>query len=163
MEDIYSANDLAKLRTAAKSKIDIMKASALKKFLGIVDEEELKDFKIKHEFYSFSYNNSQMGAQADGGERYRRTKTYFENQSSNWREINIEVKYYVPSGYGDGNKDSIISSYILTDEDIAEIRKNGSRIFFVTKFDIKNDLDSKNDVPIKLQGEKNGHTKYRFI
>ena len=153
MEDIYSANDLAKLRVAAKSKIDVMKASALKKFLGIVDEEELKDFKIKHEFYSFSYNNSQMGAQADGGERYIRTKTYFENQSSNWREINIEVKYYVPSGYGDGNTDVILSSYMLTDEDIAEMKTNGSRIFFVTKFNIKHDLDSKKDVPIMLQGK----------
>ena len=143
--------ELDKLKELAKSKIELMQSSALKKFLGIVDEdEELENFKIKMDYYSFSYNNSQMGAQADGGERYRRTLTLFENQPSNWREINISVKYYFPSGYGDGSKNEIISSYMLTNDDIAEIKKDGSRVFFVSKFNIKNDLDTKNDCPITL-------------
>ena len=149
--------ELDKLKELAKSKIELMQSSALKKFLGIVDEdEELENFKIKMDYYSFSYNNSQMGAQADGGERYRRTVTVFENQPSNWREINISVKYYVPSGYGDGNKNEILSSYMLTNDDIAEIKKDGSRVFFVSKFNIKNDLDTKNDCPINLKVNSGG-------
>ena len=149
--------ELNKLKDLAKSKIELMQSSALKKFLGIVDEDEkLENFKIRMSFYSFSYNNSQMGAQADGGERYRRTVTVFENQPSNYREINISVKYYVPSGYGDGNKNEILSSYMLTNDDIAEIKKDGSRVFFVSKFNIKNDLDTKNDCPINLKVNSGG-------
>ena len=149
--------ELNKLKDLAKSKIELMQSSALKKFLGIVDEDEkLENFKIKMSYYSFSYNNSQMGAQADGGERYRRTVTVFENQPSNWREINISVKYYVPSGYGDGNKNEILSSYMLTNDDIAEIKKDGARVFFVSKFNIKNDLDTKNDCPINLKVNSGG-------
>ena len=147
--------ELNKLKALAISKIELMQASALKKFLGIVDEdEELENFKIKMDYYSFSYNNSNLGRQEDGGERYRRTVTVFENQPSNWREINITVKYYVPSGYGDGNKNEILSSYMLTNDDIAEIKKDGSRVFFVSKFNIKNDLESKNDCPINLLNSK---------
>lgn len=147
--------ELNKLKALAISKIELMQASALKKFLGIVDEdEELENFKIKMDYYSFSYNNSNLGRQEDGGERYRRTVTIFENQPSNWREINITVKYYVPSGYGDGNKNEILSSYMLTNDDIAEIKKDGSRVFFVSKFNIKNDLESKYDCPINLLNSK---------
>ena len=149
--------ELNKLKALAISKIELMQASALKKFLGIVDEdEELENFKIKMSYYSFSYNNSNLGRQEDGGERYRRTVTIFENQPSNWREINITVKYYVPSGYCDGNKNKILSSYMLTNDDIAEIKKDGSRVFFVSKFNIKNDLDTKNDCPINLKVNSGG-------
>ena len=147
--------ELNKLKALAISKIELMQASALKKFLGIVDaDEKLENFKIRMSFYSFSYNNTDLGKKASGGDRYRRTVTIFENQPSNWREINITVKYYVPSGYCDGNKNEILSSYMLTNDDIAEIKKDGSRVFFVSKFNIKNDLESKNDCPINLLNSK---------
>lgn len=145
------------LQRLAHFKINKMKVSELKEFLG-VDQPLIKllpnkipeTFKIDIQFAVQSYNNSNCGRNSSGGELYKRALILIKNQDFNSRELEISVRWFVPSGFGDGNISTEKVSFILNDKDLIGMNDHGVRDYLKALFKIPYVLQHNKEIPYTL-------------
>lgn len=154
------------LRKCAHVKINKMKVSELKEFLGInqpvlklvqekiVPAENPEPFNIDLYFSTQSYNNTQGGRNSGGGDLYTRARVHIKNQEFNNRELEISVKWLVPSGYGDGNISTEPIQYMLTDKDIFGMKEQGTRDYLKALFQIPYTLHHRTEIPYTIPVKK---------
>lgn len=143
----FKKEDLVKL---ALAKINKMKVKELEDFLGLTDQLKIKDFKIDLSYSCYCYNNTDFGRISGGGELYKRATVNIKNQEFNPLELEISVKYLVPSGYLDGSTKIDPVSYILKDKDLLGMKHHGVRIYLEALFKIPYRLEHENFVPYVL-------------
>ena len=99
------------------------------------------------------YNNAYLGDKAKGGDRYKRCILTLVNSELAPREMQIKLKWLVPSGFGDGDfhPEWENETYILTDHDIIQIKKSGSaRNYLKALLNIPDELSNKYEKPYRL-------------
>lgn len=116
-------------------------------------DDSYNNLKTCLDYRILGYNNAYLGDKSKGGERYKRCILTLVNSELAPREMQIKLKWLVPSGFGDGDAkfDSLNESYILTDHDIIQIKKLGSaRDYLKEILNIPDELESKNEKPYRL-------------
>ena len=140
----------------AINKINQMKVKELEAFLGLTGtlkvDDLKKDFKLEINYSCHCYNNTSFGRISGGGELYRRAIVTIRNQEFNPLELEISVRYLVPSGYGDGNTKIDPVSYILKDKDLLGMKRHGSRLYLESLFKIPYRLEHEDSIPYTLKG-----------
>lgn len=144
------------LQDLAFAKVRKMKISELKKFIGIGQPLVVipEDFRIDVSFSVNSWNNTSSGRSSGGGNIYKRAIVRIINQEINNRELEISVKWLVPSGFGDGNIDTEPVQYILTDADFVGIKEYGTRDFLRALFQIPYALQHDTQLPYRIPSKK---------
>lgn len=145
------------LQRLAHFKINKMKVSELKEFLG-VDRPLIKllpnkipeTFKIDVQYVVQSYNNSNSGRNSSGGALYNRAHVCIKNQDFNSRELEISVRWFVPSGFGDGNISTENVSFMLNDKDLIGMNDHGVRDYLKALFQIPYVLQHNKEIPYTL-------------
>ena len=165
-------NELKEYKKAlklAKSKLDYFTRSELENFIKnyVADtmypqlnetstntiDDSYDNLKTCLDYRILGYNNAYLGDKSKGGERYKRCILTLVNSELAPREMQIKLKWLVPSGFGDGDAKfgSLNESYILTDHDIIQIKKLGSaRDYLKEILSIPDELESKNEKPYRL-------------
>ncbi len=139
------------LQTLAITKVKKMNKIELEKFLGITMKVEVpEDFKIDISYIVNGYNNSSFGRPAAGGDIYKRAIVKIKNQEFNPKELEISVQYFVPSGWGDGNKKVEAVQYILNEADLLGSKDHGLREYLRAKFKIPTILNREDEIPYTL-------------
>ena len=116
-------------------------------------DDSYNNLKTCLDYRILGYNNAYLGDKSKGGEKYKRCILTLVNSELAPREMQIKLKWLVPSGFGDGDAkyDSLNESYILTDHDITQIKKLGSaRDYLKEILSIPDELESKNEKPYRL-------------
>lgn len=116
-------------------------------------DDSYNNLKTCLDYRILGYNNAYLGDKSKGGERYKRCILTLVNSELAPREMQIKLKWLVPSGFGDGDAKfgSLNESYILTDHDIIQIKKLGSaRDYLKEILSIPDELESKNEKPYRL-------------
>lgn len=116
-------------------------------------DDSYNNLKTCLDYRILGYNNAYLGDKSKGGEKYKRCILTLVNSELAPREMQIKLKWLVPSGFGDGNAKfgSLNESYILTDHDIIQIKKLGSaRDYLKEILSIPDELESKNEKPYRL-------------
>lgn len=161
--------DYKKALKLAKSKLDYFTRPELENFIKnyVADtmypqlnetstntiEDSYNNLKTCLDYRILGYNNAYLGDKSKGGEKYKRCILTLVNSELAPREMQIKLKWLVPSGFGDGNAkfSSLNESYILTDHDIIQIKKLGSaRDYLKEILSIPDELESKNEKPYRL-------------
>lgn len=144
------------LQDLAFAKVRKMKISELKKFIGIGQPLVVvpEVFRIDGSFSINSWNNTSSGRSSGGGNIYKRAVVRIINQEINNRELEISVKWFVPSGFEDGNIDTEPVQYILTDVDLVGIKEYGTRDFLKAIFQIPYALQYDTQPPYTLPKKK---------
>lgn len=158
-----------KLRDLAHKKVELMNvnelhdfvmnyASSIKEVCNTVPTYD--DLRTCMDFRIMAYNNAHLGRKDFGGEKYKRCLITIFNQELSPREMLFKLQWFVPSGYGDGSSKhesgQIDYTYILTDEDIVSMKRNGARYHFKNIFKIKEILDHKDDFPFTMIDNNHG-------
>lgn len=131
-------------------KVQKMSVKELNDFLKLKEQKEIpEDFVFDLSYFCHSYNNTDNGTEAGGGELYRRAIVYIKTTKYSIKDLEITVKWFVPSSYVDGNvKEERPYIYQLTAKDIDYILKLGkARDYFESLFNIKHTLSHKNELP----------------
>ena len=144
------------LQDLAFTKVRKMKISELKIFIGIGQPLVVvpEVFRIDGSFSVNSWNNTSSGRNSGGGNVYKRAVVRIINQEINNRELEISVKWFVPSGFGDGNIRTESVQYILTDADLVGIKEYGTRDFLKAIFQIPYALQHDTQLPYTLPKKK---------
>lgn len=144
------------LQDLAFTKVRKMKISELKKFIGIGQPLVVvpEVFRIDISFSVNSWNNTSSGRNSGGGNVYKRAVVRIINQEINNRELEISVKWFVPSGFGDGNIRTDSVQYILTDVDFVGIKEYGTRDFLRALFQIPYYLQHDTQLPYRIPSKK---------
>ena len=145
----FKKDELIKL---AHTKIRNMKVSELKEFVGLNKPLVVipETYRINVSFSVHSYNNINGGRNSSGGDLYKRAVVRITNQEINVKELEISVKWFVPSGFGDGNIRTDPVQYILTDKDILGIKEHGTRDYLRALFSIQYNLNHNTQLPYTL-------------
>lgn len=144
------------LQDLAFTKVRKMKISELKKFIGIGQPLVVvpEVFRIDISFSVNSWNNTSSERNSGGGNVYKRAVVRIINQEINNRELEISVKWFVPSGFGDGNIRTDSVQYILTDADFVGIKEYGTRDFLRALFQIPYYLQHDTQLPYRIPSKK---------
>ena len=144
------------LQDLAFTKVRKMKISELKKFIGIGQPLVVvpEVFRIDISFSVNSWNNTSSGRNSGWGNVYKRAVVRIINQEINNRELEISVKWFVPSGFGDGNIRTDSVQYILTDADFVGIKEYGTRDFLRALFQIPYYLQHDTQLPYRIPSKK---------
>lgn len=140
----------------AIAKVKKLKISELKEFIGI-NKPIVKipeTFSIDVSYAVNSYNNTSQGRNSGGGELYKRAVVTIKNQEFNNRELSVMVKWFVPSGYGDGNVSTEPAQYILCDKDLLGMQEHGVRDFLKALFQIPYTLQWNKQIPYSFPTRK---------
>ena len=127
-----------------------MSKKEMEDFLGINVVKVSESFRIDCTIPINGFNNSSGGDSSKGGELYKRAEVRITNEDYNFKILNIKVKYFVPSGYGDGDMNVEPIQYTLSDQDILGIKDHGSLEYFKALFRIPTVFDNKWAKPYKL-------------
>lgn len=140
----------------AIAKVKKLKISELKEFIGI-NKPIVKipeTFSIDVSYVVNSYNNTSQGRNSGGGALYKRATVTIKNQEFNNRELSITVKWFVPSGYGDGDMFTEPAQYILSDKDLLGMQEHGVRDFLKALFQIPYTLQWNKQIPYSFPTRK---------
>jgi hypothetical protein len=158
-----------KLKDLAHKKVELMDANELHDFvMGYTQiiqevcktEYSFDDLRTCIEFRVMAYNNAHLGRKDFGGDQYKRCVITIYNQELSPREMFFKLKWLCPSGVTDGSSkhgnSELEYTYMLTDEDIAAMKRYGGRYYFKDLFKIKDILDYDNDFPFEMIESKHG-------
>lgn len=170
--------EYTKLLKLAKAKLDYFTKLELENFIKnysaevtgsnviqgttISLEPTYENLRTSLDYITYSYNNSMLGLKSEGGEKYKRCVTTISNSELAPREMEIRVKWYCPSGIGDGSMSGVykLESYVLTDQDILEIKVRGSaREYLKNILGIKDDLYRRDEKPYELPSQTKNKNK----
>ena len=73
-----------------------------------------------------------------------------KNQDFNSRELEISVRWFVPSGFGDGNISTEKVSFMLNDKDLIGMNDHGVRDYLKALFQIPYVLQHNKEIPYTL-------------
>lgn len=154
--------ELEQLKDLAHKKVEFMNVNELRSFVmsytQIINEEykepTFNELKTCMDFRVMCHNNAHLGRKDFGGEQYKRCVITIYNQELSPREMFFKLQWFVPSGYGDGSSKhengQIDYTYMLTDEDIVSMKRNGARYLFKDLFEIKDVLEHKDAFPFTM-------------
>ena len=158
-----------KLRDLAHKKVELMNVNELHDFVmnyaPVIKEvcntePTFDDLRTCMDFRIMAHNNARLGRKDFGGEKYKRCIVTIYNQELSPRELNFKLTWLCPSGVCDGSSKhdngELEYSYMLTDEDIINMKRNGSRYYFKDIFEIKEVLDHKDDFPFTMIDNNHG-------
>ena len=84
------------------------------------------------------FNNAHLGYKQYGGATFTKARDSAKLQGT---LLSWKVSYLVPSGYGDGNRETHHSEIVLNSKDLTSIDKKGFRVFCKSKLSIPDEME----------------------